>query len=220
MLFERLKEACRADWGTYIHHDFVRRLGDGSLPRECFEHYLKQDYLFLIHFARAYALAIYKSNDLSLMRRAKVSLDAILDDETRLHVTYCRNWGIEEEDLQRVPEASATLAYTRYVLERGNAGNLLDLHTALAPCVVGYAEIARWLGGADWVKWDGNPYRSWIEMYASDDYQDVAAGQIALLDELGAEESGSARLASLEKTFAEATRLEARFWDMGLHLQT
>ena len=47
-LFDRLKEACRADWDTFIQHDFVRQIGDGSLPKECFQHYLKQDYLFLI----------------------------------------------------------------------------------------------------------------------------------------------------------------------------
>ena len=152
------------------------------------------------------------------MRTAKASLDAILDQETRLHVEYCRDWGIEEEQLLEVPEASATLAYTRYVLESGNAGNLLDLHTALAPCVVGYAEIARWLVEAESTKSEGNPYRSWIDMYASDDYQQVARAQIELLEELSAEETGPRRIAGLEKVFAEATRLEIRFWDMGLHL--
>ncbi len=40
-------------------------------------------------------------------------------------------------------EAGATVAYTRFVLERGLAGDLLDLLTALAPCIVGYAEIGR-----------------------------------------------------------------------------
>ncbi len=30
---------------------------------------------------------------------------------------------------------------TRFVLDRGMAGDLLDLHVALAPCVLGYAEI-------------------------------------------------------------------------------
>jgi len=35
------------------------------LPEQCFRHYLVQDYLFLIHFARAYALAAYKSETLA-----------------------------------------------------------------------------------------------------------------------------------------------------------
>ncbi len=52
-LFARLRAAAADDWEAYTGHAFVRRLGDGSMPEECFRHYLIQDYLFLIHFARA-----------------------------------------------------------------------------------------------------------------------------------------------------------------------
>ena len=37
----------------YTGHAFVRQLAAGTLPERCFRHYLIQDYLFLIHFARA-----------------------------------------------------------------------------------------------------------------------------------------------------------------------
>ena len=60
-LFDHLKEACAWEWNRYIRHEFVGRLGDGTLPESAFRHYLQQDYLFLIHFARAYALAGYKA---------------------------------------------------------------------------------------------------------------------------------------------------------------
>ena len=43
--------------------------------------------------------------------------------------------------MEALPEARAPMPYTRYVLEKGLAGDILDLHTALAPCVVGYGEI-------------------------------------------------------------------------------
>jgi thiaminase/transcriptional activator TenA len=44
----------------------------------------------------------------------------------------------------------------------------------------------------------------------------VARGAAARLDALGATHGGEARLPSLVTTFAEAARLEARFWQMGL----
>jgi len=34
--------------------------------------------------------------------------------------------------MKALPEAAETIAYTRYVLERGLSGDLLDLHVALA----------------------------------------------------------------------------------------
>ena len=219
-MFERLKESCREDWERYIQHDFVRQLGDGTLPKECFEHYLKQDYIFLIHFARAYALAIYKSERIEDMRQAKASLAAILDDEISLHLAYCRDWGLSEAEILAVPEATPNMAYTRYVLERGSAGSLLDLHVALAPCVVGYAEVATWLLQQPWTKRQDNPYGPWIDTYAGEDYQKVARGQIDLLARLGAREATEERFPDLARTFRDATRLEIGFWDMGLKLIT
>ena len=48
---------------------------------------------------------------------------------------------IQRIDMEAAPEDLACMAYTRFVLERGMSGDLLDLHIALAPCIVGYAEI-------------------------------------------------------------------------------
>src|SRR3546814_9267766 len=107
---------------------FVRQLGDGTLPESAFRRYLGQDYLFLIHFARAYALAAYKADTLEGMRAAAAGMAAILDTEIGLHIAYCRGWGIGEAEMAALPEATACIASTRFVLERGMAGGLLDLH--------------------------------------------------------------------------------------------
>jgi len=214
-MFDALKAACQEDWDAYVQHDFVRQLATGALPKECFQHYLKQDYLFLIHFARAYALAIYKADTLEDMQHAKAGLGAILDDELGLHVSYCTEWGISEEELKSLEEATATMAYTRYVLERGMAGTLLDLHVALSPCVIGYGEVARWILAQNFTVLDGNPYRSWIEMYSSEEYVGVADAAAAYLTKAG-DGMSDAELARHKKTFREATRLEIGFWQMGL----
>ena len=211
-LFDRLKKAVAADWQAYIDHPFVKAVGDGSLPEACFRHYLEQDYLFLVHFARAYALAAFKGESLADIRHGAEIALAIADTEMRLHVAFCKGWGLEEADMAALPEAPATMAYTRYVLERGLAGDLLDLHVALAPCIVGYAEIGRSLAESA----RGNPYGAWIEMYAGREYQETAAAAIAQLDDLFARRGGPARLPGLERIFGDATRLEIDFWQMGL----
>ena len=170
-LFDRLKAACKPEWRAYTDHVFVRALGDGSLPEACFRRYLGQDYLFLIHFARAYGLAAFKAADIDDIRLAAQGLDAMINVEMALHVKFCAAWGMTEDEMAALPEAEATLAYTRFVLERGMAGDLLDLHVALAPCIVGYAEIGTALASRAGPSLDGNPYREWIDLYASLDYQ-------------------------------------------------
>ena len=140
--FERLKTAASAEWRAYTEHPFTEGLADSSLPEAAFRHYLVQDYLFLIEFARAYALAVYKSPTLADMREAAGGISAILDVEMNLHVKLCAGWGLSEADLEQAAPATEMLAYTRYVLDAGMRGDLLALKVALAPCVIGYAEIA------------------------------------------------------------------------------
>ncbi len=215
-LFNRLKGSCAADWRGYVEHAFVAKLAEGSLPEAAFRHYLAQDYLFLIHFARAWGLAIYKSETLEDMRQAAAAATAILDVEMGLHVEYCKGWGLTEADMQALPEASETMAYTRYVLERGVAGDVLDLQVALAPCVVGYGEIGARIAADPNTKQDGNPYQSWIAMYAGDEYQEVMRAARAQLDRLWVARGSDARFVGLAATFRDATRLETDFWQMGL----
>ena len=215
-LFFHLRNACADEWQAYTDHAFVRGLADGTLPEACFRHYLGQDYLFLIHFARAYALAAYKADNLSDIRQAAAGLSAIIDVEMALHVEFCAGWGLDEDEMAALPEAEETMAYTRYVLEKGVQGDLLDLHVALAPCVLGYAEIGRALAECPTAHVEANPYTPWIDMYASDEYQAVAADERATLNRLMAERGGPGRLASLIKTFRQATRLETAFWQMAM----
>lgn len=215
-LFARLVEACHEAWRTYTRHQFVLELASGDLPEACFRCYLVQDYLFLIHFARAWGLAVYKSDTLAEMRRAQRLVSATLDVEIGLHIDYCRGWGLSEAAMASEPEAPATTAYTRFVLDRGVAGDRLDLETALAPCIVGYAIIAAERMGDPATRLAGNRYREWLEMYGGSDYQGLAQEATAALDELFDRRGGEGRFPLLAATFATAARLETDFWRMGL----
>ena len=213
--FERLKSAASAEWRAYTGHPFTNALADGSLAEAAFRHYLVQDYLFLIEFARAYALSVYKSPKLADMREAAAGLSAIIDVEMNLHVKLCAGWGLSSDDLERTPPAVEMLAYTRYVLDAGMRGDLLALKVALAPCVIGYAEIATRLAAQPGALAATNPYRVWIAEYAGAPYQEVAAKAQAHLETLAGLYATPAREAELVEIFREATRLEAEFWEMG-----
>jgi thiaminase (transcriptional activator TenA) len=213
--FERLKTAASAEWLAYTGHPFTNGLADGSLPEAAFRHYLVQDYLFLIEFARAYALAVYKSPGLVDMREAAAGLAATLDVEMNLHVKLCAGWGLSPGDLEQSPPAVEMLAYTRYVLDAGMRGDLLALKVALAPCVIGYAEIATRLAAKPNALAATNPYSVWIAEYAGAAYQEVAAKAEGHLEALAQRYATPAREAELVAIFKEATRLEADFWEMG-----
>src|SRR5438477_7448710 len=216
-LYGRLVDSAGDAWRSYTRHEFVLRLAHGDLPEAAFRRYLVQDYLFLLHFARAWGLAVYKSDTLAEMRRARSLLAATLDVEIGLHIDFCRGWGLSEGAMNAEPEAPETIAYTRFVLDRGLAGDRLDLEVALAPCMIGYAEIAAERMADPATRHDGNPYREWLEMYAGAEYQSLARDCAASLDEQFGRRAGDGRFPALAASFATATRLEADFWGMGLN---
>ncbi len=203
-------------WAAYTCHRFVKGLADGSLPRPAFLAYLKQDYVFLFHFARAWALAAAKSRNLRELRTAAATVDALVNQEMKLHVETCAAEGIPEDELFAACEAPGNLAYTRFVLEAGYSGDFLDLMAALAPCVFGYGEIGLRLAAEA----TDDAYRDWIAAYAGQDYQDVCRDVGALIDEaleagLGTGFAATRRWEDLCRTFETATRLEAAFWEAG-----
>lgn len=209
--------AAAPEWDAYTRHGFVQGMCDGSLPRPAFLRYLVQDYLFLIQFSRAWALAVVKAGDLDEMRACAATVHTLLDQEMSLHVQTCAAAGIDTAAMLRTPEAITNIAYTRYVLDAGLSGDFLDLLAALMPCVLGYGEIGLRLAHE---AAPDTPYRDWIETYAGAEYQDAChkAGRLldaALEKRLGANPKASPRWDELGHRFATATRLEAAFWDLG-----
>jgi thiaminase/transcriptional activator TenA len=215
--FAKWREAAGDHWPAYTRHPFVQGLADGSLPRQAFLGYLTQDYLFLIHFARAWALAVTKAETPEEMRLAAATVSALVNDEIRLHIETCARAGLTEADLRTAEEAPANLAYTRYVLDAGHSGDLLDLLAALAPCVLGYGEIGARLSREA----TSDTYAEWIGTYAADDYQALCrdVGQLidgAVARRIGPDPEQTPRWPALCRHFTKATKLEAGFWEMGL----
>ncbi|MGL5653915.1 MAG: TenA family protein [Vibrio sp.] len=218
MQYQDLINACRQDWQQYTEHLFVQQLAQATLAQPCFIHYLKQDFLFLKQYARAYALAIYKARTLHDMRRALPSVQALLESEITHHVTYCAQWGLTESDLEHEPEDVGTIAYTRYVLDAGMSGDLLDLYTALAPCSIGYATIGKMLLNDKNTVITGNPYASWITLYGGAEFQSGVEKSTQHFNQLLAEiDLNSQRGQNLIEVFKTATRMEVAFWQQGLN---
>ena len=215
-LYGRLREQAGAEWQRYVAHPFLNQLADGTLPQAAFRRYLTQDYLFLIHFARSYALLVSKLRTLPEMRAAAASMNAILG-ELPLHVGYCTEWGLDEASMAREVEAMETVNYTRYVLDIGHSGDALDLLAALLPCVAGYAEIGLGLLHDPQTHLHNNPYASWIRNYGDEGYLQGVNAAINLLESVWQQRGAESRFAELSEIFTTATRLEGNFWQMGLN---
>ena len=219
-IFSILKEDNLSNWNSYIKHDFVIKLTSSSLNKKIFLNYLIQDYLFLIQFSKAWSLAIVKSDTLDEMKVAANTVNGLINFEMDLHIDLCGSYGISKIDLENANEENENIAYTRYVLEAGYSGDLLDLLAALIPCVLGYGEIG--LNNAKVIPED-YMYHKWLKTYSSKEYQkicDEVANMFdnAILLRLDKNYKDSYKWNNIKKIFRKAVLLEVDFWNMAMRL--
>lgn len=130
----------KSAWISYIEHDFVARLGDGTLPLCSFKHFLKQDYLYLVQYARLNGLAAYKAETLdTIVGSARIVLH--IHEELQMHIKFCESWGISQAELDTGRESVACTVYTKYIESIGNTRDWMSLQVALAACLIGEISI-------------------------------------------------------------------------------
>jgi thiaminase/transcriptional activator TenA len=210
-LSDRLRALADPIWQAQHDHPFVLSIGDGSVDMARFAFWVRQDYLFLIDYARLFALGVARAPDVESMSAFARLCHETLSTEMALHRSYAAEFGITEADLESETRAPATQAYTDFLLRTAALGDYGELVAALLPCMWGFSEIGTSL------RERGLPSQpqcaAWVEMYASPDFADLAAWCRRLLDQAAAGLPGP-QLRRLESAFLTSSRHELAFWDM------
>jgi len=206
----QLRAGADALWQAQHDHPVVRGIGDGSLPPAAFARYVRQDYLFLIDYARLLALGAARAPDLDTMRRFAELAQAILGEEMELHRAFAAGLGITAAELEAEEPAPETTIYTDFLVRTAATGDFGELAAALLPCMWGYAEVGQRL--AERGLPEEEAYARWIEMYASAEFAALATWCRGLVDRLAAE-TGEAGRARMRRAFETCSRHELGFWD-------
>ncbi|MFE5317934.1 thiaminase II [Paenibacillus sp. NPDC056579] len=215
---EQLIQKLEPIWRKNHSHPFVRGMGDGTLELDKFRFYMIQDYLYLIEYAKLFAIGAVKATDLETMGKFAALLNSTMNEEMSLHRSYAARFGISEKELEEAEPSPVTLAYTHYMLHAGQNGSLAELVAALLPCMWSYWEIGKELSDVPGAL-DHPYYGEWIRMYSSDDFGSLAIWCIGLLDDLAAGKPEK-ELEKLEEIFVHTTRFEYLFWDMAYRKET
>jgi thiaminase (transcriptional activator TenA) len=215
-LSELLRQKVAGIWEAQHEHPFVRGIGDGTLGLERFQFWLRQDYVFLIEYARLLALATARSPDLETMTRFATLLKETVETEMNLHRAYAAEFGISHEQLEREPTAPTTRGYTDFLLRVAATGDFAELVAALLPCMWAFSEIGRRL--AMQPAPSENRYARWIAMYSSREFAELAEWCRDLLDSLAAG-LPERDLQKLEAAFLTSSRYEWQFWEMAWKME-
>ncbi len=198
-------------WAAQHAHPFVRGIGDGTLDVEKFAFWLRQDYLFLIDYARLFATAVVRAPDLESMTVFSRLLHETLGREMELHRSYCAEFDISPADLERTTKAPTTQGYTDFLLRTATTDNYAELLGALLPCMWGYSEVGTILARRGLPTDDR--YRRWINVYADPEFAELATWCRNLVDD-ACQNLSADRADRVERAFITSSRYELAFWEM------
>lgn len=207
-IYPRIKDL----WIACLNHPFVQELGEGSLDLDKFKHWLKQDYVYLIEYARLFAIGTSKSHDLETMNSFAKGLDGVLFMEMDLHKSYAKTFSISEEELETTEKSAINTAYTSYMLNKAQAGGVENVAAALLACSWSYNYIGLELAKVPGALEDKN-YGSWVKMYSSDEFTELNNNAMQLMDKL-ADGKPERELKILEDIIVKTGYFEYMFWDM------
>ncbi|MDR7316346.1 thiaminase II [Brevibacillus nitrificans] len=209
---DRLRKSVAPIWEKTHQHPFVTGLGDGTLPVESFKYYMKQDYVYLIDYAKMFAIASTKAYDLETSAKFAGLQEATLNGEMNLHRQYAERFGISRAELEATEPSFVMLAYTSYMLRVAHQGSLAELVSSLLPCMWGYWEIGKKLAKVEGAL-DHELYGEWVRTYSSEEFGELATWLIGVMNEL-AEGKNEKELTRLEEHFLTTSKMEYLFWDM------
>ena len=209
---DALRSAVGGVWDAQLEHPFIRGIGDGSLDVERFKHWVRQDYRFLIDYARVLSLAASRAPDLEAMTRLAELAHATLGTEMALHRAYAAEFGISARELERERPSPTCRAYTDFLLRTAATGSFPELVAALLPCMWGFSEIGLALKSGPLQPGDPR-YQAWIDMYASAEFTELSDWCRGLMDRVG---TGlpSSELRATQEAFITSCRYEYLFWEM------
>lgn len=211
-LTQQLYESVKDIWEGYDKHPFVKGIGEGTLEIDRFRFYMIQDYLYLLDYAKVFALGVVKSKEEALMRKFANMVHSTLDSEMKIHKTYMERLGITKEEIKNANYSLANKSYTNYMIAVGSHGGVLELLVSILACSWSYKMIGDTLS-----KIEGavqHPfYGEWIRGYSSAEYAADNEEILELVDRLG-KDSTEEEIENLKTIFINCSRYEAMFWDM------
>jgi len=196
-----------------IHNQkFNQELAEGTLPKEKFIHYLIQDSLYLADFSKALALTAARLSDNNQAQQfIQFSLEAI-KAERSLHSQY-----LEKNTLLKIPaieQSPACFMYTNYILKTASLASIEEAVASLLPCFWVYREVGKNISLKQNAK--NNPYKEWIALYSSDQFDVSVNSAINITIELGNVASDAIK-EKMISAFVKATKLEWLFWNSAYH---
>lgn len=194
---------------------FNTELAAGTLSQERFRHYMIQDAHYLIAFGRALAIAAAKADNTDEIVQFSIGAQTAIVVERSLHKDFMEQFNVTPAMFAATPLSPAAHHYTSFLMANAWSASYPVVLAGLLPCFWIYAEIGRDIVGR---AAKNNPYQSWIDTYAGEEFHAAVRAVIATVDRVAAVASDETRQA-MHAAYTRAAQLEWMFWDSAYRLE-
>ena len=209
-LSDELRAGVAPIWQKVVEHPFVTELGDNTLPREIFNVYFDQDYLFLKDWTVLHSLATAKAPDFDAARQIVGFLQLGLGGEEGLFQQAFKERDLSPQQVDDLRHLPTTQHYSDYLRRMAYEGSFLDLVVTLLGIEWPYMDWAQCLEAAG--KRPANYYyQTWIDIHTGQGIIDFVAWLRQTVDSSTLTGSDRSRMHDI---FRDVLRYELLFWEM------
>ncbi|HBG57976.1 MAG TPA: thiaminase II [Porphyromonadaceae bacterium] len=195
-------------YNEIIASPFIKELMQGTLPREKFIFYIRQDTLYLSDYRKVLA-AIASRFDHSCYAEAFLHFaGGTMTVERNLHRLFVNELKLKPDD--EIEPSPTCLLYTSYLLRQISSASLETMLGAVLPCFWIYKKVGDHILVNQTTQ--NNPYQSWIDTYGGEKFEKSNALAISICDEV-AEKCTTEQQIAMTKAFVTCSKLEWMFWN-------
>jgi thiaminase/transcriptional activator TenA len=208
---EKLWKNITPIYEAILNHPFNRELMDGTLSTERFLFYIQQDSLYLVEFGRVLSLLAGRCKDAQTMSDFIHLADEVISGERGMQDEFFKIYGITTPCTRQAPVCSS---YANFIIAAATNKTYGEAVTSVLPCFWIYREVGNHILKNAVL---GNPYRKWIDTYASAEFSASTDKAIKIVET--AANNYPELQERMEEIFETATRLEWMFWDSAYRME-
>ncbi|MEG2648759.1 MAG: thiaminase II [Anaerovoracaceae bacterium] len=205
-------EYCKDVWDKINQHPFVEAIGNGTLDIEKFKYYIIQDNLYLLDYAKVFAMGMVKSQSEEDLRSFDKLLRGIIGSEMDAHNEFLASIDLSQDIIENTEANLITEAYTKYMLGIGTTGGPCQVAAAILACAWTYLYIGDHVSKMNGYK-DSDFCKHWVDIYTSEDFLQDVIDNTNLVEKLS-EGYNQEQIDDLKKIVRNCSEYEYLFWDI------
>ncbi|MDL2260058.1 TenA family protein [Deltaproteobacteria bacterium OttesenSCG-928-K17] len=191
-------------------HPFLTGLINGSLPKEKFNHFARQNCLYLFGMCRALGALSSRCADVD---HAESFLTLAVDTAS---IKQALHSSFTPEERAGLSAAPACLSFVSYLHAMAFTAPLETAVAVLASCFWVKEKICDHIRDLD-IRAD-NPYSEWVSLFNLDGYHQAVARAVGIADEMAETSSETARN-EMTHAFRRSTQLHWMFFDSSWRME-